>query len=298
MKNRTIVNDLDQRQALLNGLRSLIENGISRVSVVSESAGTGSHAFPRIIAGLKGRRNYTFLRAGCTAQVELTPGEIYLVSPRAFFEPTAETVAETCADVLSVVYFPDYVRGLIVSCPWGGAPSGMSCWRHSPRGLGSIGNETLNLVRRAGEAAHVRQDVLKPLTTALLELTYDALGSDAPADEAGWNKSRMLWREMARCLADPGGETLNRDDLARLFNITPNYVSNLFKRYSGKSFSDHSTTGRLERARQLLEDSRLSVKEIARICGYNHSSYFIRRFHRQFGQSPGDCRLSSMRDRP
>ncbi|MGD1918600.1 MAG: helix-turn-helix transcriptional regulator [Pleurocapsa sp.] len=47
---------------------------------------------------------------------------------------------------------------------------------------------------------------------------------------------------------------------------------------------------RLEKARQLLLETNLSVSEIARIVGFSSLSRFGAAFKRQFGISPSACR--------
>jgi AraC family L-rhamnose operon regulatory protein RhaS len=47
---------------------------------------------------------------------------------------------------------------------------------------------------------------------------------------------------------------------------------------------------RLERARYLLSDSDLSIKQIARACGFAEPNYFSRIFRKRHGQSPGAYR--------
>lgn len=59
------------------------------------------------------------------------------------------------------------------------------------------------------------------------------------------------------------------------------------KKLYGKTFSEILRTERLNRAKALLEDGELSVKEIANSCGYKSSSMFGARFKEQFGETPG-----------
>jgi len=50
---------------------------------------------------------------------------------------------------------------------------------------------------------------------------------------------------------------------------------------------------RLERARYLLDDSDLSIKQIAHACGFADPNYFSRIFRQRHGQSPGAYRQRS-----
>lgn len=47
---------------------------------------------------------------------------------------------------------------------------------------------------------------------------------------------------------------------------------------------------RMERAKQLLITTNLSIKEIAERCGYSNEYGFMKRFKMQFGKTPTQYR--------
>ncbi|NKW71853.1 helix-turn-helix domain-containing protein, partial [Rhodobacteraceae bacterium R_SAG10] len=49
-------------------------------------------------------------------------------------------------------------------------------------------------------------------------------------------------------------------------------------------------TLRLNRARQLVEQTRMSLIEIAVACGFKSQSSFAKNYKRKFGISPKSCR--------
>jgi AraC-like DNA-binding protein len=75
-------------------------------------------------------------------------------------------------------------------------------------------------------------------------------------------------------------------DLAQEFNLSPSHLQHVFKQQTGTCLGHVLTEQRLQRAAQLLVDSNLSVKEIAHLSGYEHTSSFIRAFERRFLQAP------------
>lgn len=85
-------------------------------------------------------------------------------------------------------------------------------------------------------------------------------------------------------------EPISLDSIADEFAITPSTLSRDFKNLCGVNFVEFLRDSRLERAQELLRDTRLSVKEIAARSGYNSSSYFIQQFRRQFGITPAQYR--------
>lgn len=78
--------------------------------------------------------------------------------------------------------------------------------------------------------------------------------------------------------------TLN--DMARTVNLTSFHFCHLFKAETGSSPARYLKTLRLERARELLETTLLSVKEIRALVGLNDESHFARDFRATYGLTP------------
>ena len=89
-------------------------------------------------------------------------------------------------------------------------------------------------------------------------------------------------------------ENLDRDigleDVAAAVNLTPNYITKYFKSKSGINFKNFLTMKRLERAKELLVETDLTVKDIAERCGYNSSKQLIVNFTKDTGLSPTEYR--------
>lgn len=72
--------------------------------------------------------------------------------------------------------------------------------------------------------------------------------------------------------------------------VSPNYLSALIKKKTGKSFVDYVTVKRMEEAREKLLHTNLKIKEIAEACGYNDQHYFSYCFKKFAGVSPNQLR--------
>ena len=68
------------------------------------------------------------------------------------------------------------------------------------------------------------------------------------------------------------------------------YLSKLFKEEKGETFINFISDKRLEKSRQLLEQTELSIKEITAEVGYNDQNYFSRIFKNKYGLSPKEYR--------
>jgi AraC family transcriptional regulator len=76
---------------------------------------------------------------------------------------------------------------------------------------------------------------------------------------------------------------LTLHDMARAVNLTSFHFCHLFKAQTGRSPAKYLKAMRLERARELLETTSLSVKEIRALVGINDESHFARDFRATYG---------------
>lgn len=83
---------------------------------------------------------------------------------------------------------------------------------------------------------------------------------------------------------------ISLDEVSREVDISPYYFSKLFKQEAGKNFIEYLTEIRLRKARELLGDSRYSIKEICVMSGYSDPNYFSRIFKKYEGVTPSEFR--------
>ncbi len=85
---------------------------------------------------------------------------------------------------------------------------------------------------------------------------------------------------------------ISLDDVSRIVDISPYYFSKLFKEETGENFIEYLTNIRMERARKLLQNRELSIKNICIDTGYSDPNYFSRIFKKQVGLTPTEYRES------
>jgi two-component system response regulator YesN len=86
------------------------------------------------------------------------------------------------------------------------------------------------------------------------------------------------------------GNRISLQDVAHHTCLSPNYLSQLFKQETGKSFLEHLTLFRVAAAKKLLVQSNLTISEIAYKLGYDMPSYFSEVFKRNEGLTPSQYR--------
>ena len=83
---------------------------------------------------------------------------------------------------------------------------------------------------------------------------------------------------------------ISLEETADFAGVSIFYLSKLFKEEKGETFINFVSDKRLEKARQLLESTDLSIKEITAEVGYNDQNYFSRIFKNKYGLSPKEYR--------
>lgn len=79
-------------------------------------------------------------------------------------------------------------------------------------------------------------------------------------------------------------------DIAGNLRVSSSYLSRLVVKQTGVPFSRHLQVARMNESARLLDESELSVKEIASATGYEHVPSFDRQFRQYFHVTPSQFR--------
>ena len=82
------------------------------------------------------------------------------------------------------------------------------------------------------------------------------------------------------------------DYVAAQVNLSPTYVSYLFKKETGQTLVKYITDKKMDKAKKMLGDRNLKVMQVAKSCGYENQSYFNKLFKSYFGVTPKQYRES------
>jgi two-component system response regulator YesN len=80
--------------------------------------------------------------------------------------------------------------------------------------------------------------------------------------------------------------------ISGMFTINPSYISQLFKKELGETFTEYVTRLRTQHACRLLRTTSLTVSEISEKTGYGDYFYFTRVFKKTTGMTPSQYRSS------
>lgn len=107
-----------------------------------------------------------------------------------------------------------------------------------------------------------------------------------------YDENTSDWRinEIKKYIALNYFEKISVLSIAKEFNITPQYLSNVFKRKTGYTIVGYILNERINNAKRLLLEKDLKVFEIAEMVGYPNPSYFTKIFRRAAGKTPEQYR--------
>ena len=87
-------------------------------------------------------------------------------------------------------------------------------------------------------------------------------------------------------------EEIGVEQLAEMVYMAPSYLSCVFKKETGQNLSKFIKSVRMEKAKDLLENSHMKIVNISAEVGYPNTSYFCQSFREYFGVSPQKFRTN------
>lgn len=82
------------------------------------------------------------------------------------------------------------------------------------------------------------------------------------------------------------------EDIARAVNLSQSRLRSLFKAETGVTPAQHLKSLRMQKAKALLEETFLNVKQVMLQVGVKDASHFARDFRELYGLTPAEYRRS------
>ncbi|MCM3175832.1 helix-turn-helix domain-containing protein [Paenibacillus sp. MER 99-2] len=143
-------------------------------------------------------------------------------------------------------------------------------------GQGSIFKELFTLQSAAEVEQWFTQRIIMPIITILKERQYA--------------QYQHISEKMIALIQQSYDTDLTLEECATLLHYNANYLSGVFRKETGCSFSEYLTKHRFTIAKKWLEETDLTVKDIAARLRYNNPQNFIRSFRKWEGITPGQYR--------
>ena len=150
----------------------------------------------------------------------------------------------------------------------------------------SGGTATADLVLHIIGEAHGPDLAVEIADQMVYNAVRDASGAQRLSVQARHGMRNQHVSEAIRLMADATEETLSTAEIADRLGISTRQLERLFGRYLQCSPKKYATTIRLNKARNLLLQTEISITEIAQACGFGSASHFSRVYRERYGVSP------------
>jgi AraC-like DNA-binding protein len=237
---------------------------------------------PRLIVILSGAKRALLPLAAGRTELQLETGDMLYCLPCSWEKHDWSGLYE----MLCIVPRKDFLRVSFYdhkSLVDGSRPE--SLFHHTGLPYNETMRNTINALNSAGNISDI--NVVHSLAKALLGMAEHEC--QRAVENAG-GRPEMLFNRIRNWTANSFQEEINRSLVAKVFNVSSGYISQLFKAHCGCTFQAYLTQCRMDHARDLLERTDLTVYQVADQCGFQNYVHFVRRFRELNGISPGKYR--------
>ncbi len=109
-------------------------------------------------------------------------------------------------------------------------------------------------------------------------------------DNENEKKQSLLVVETQKLMHQYYSTGITLDEIAQKLHVTEEYLSTVFKKETGTTFSETIRAYRIKRVKELLRTSKLSIHNVAQLAGYSDGKYMSRVFKEMTGMSPNEYR--------
>lgn len=149
-------------------------------------------------------------------------------------------------------------------------------------------------------AEELVDDALRAGAIASLPMGDDAVEDDpfvadlTATDHIDLSRASDHVRRVVGFIEENYHQRITLKDAAEVVHLNESYLSSLFRKDTGVTFSEFLTRKRMHFAKRLLLGSGFSINEIARMCGYQTPKHFVQLFRRREGTTPGKYRTKGL----
>lgn len=108
------------------------------------------------------------------------------------------------------------------------------------------------------------------------------------------NYSLLIQKVITQIESDIASD-LSLNNLSKIFEVNPSYLSTLFKKETGSTLTDYVNKQRIERAKELLVSTNMQIQNIAQRCGMLDVNYFTKTFKKYTDLTPKNYREKYMK---
>lgn len=126
------------------------------------------------------------------------------------------------------------------------------------------------------------------------DISKETLKSDYTNTDFKVTRANALLDRVIEYIEKNYDKNITLESAAELVQMSPFYLSKLFKQEKNENFIDYVTEIRIKKAKELLSDPMNSVKSVCFQIGYNDPNYFTRVFKKICGVAPTEYKNKNM----
>ena len=238
--------------------------------------------FPRLYIPLSGTQNLQIAQNAVPSKIQAQPGDAVFVPENAWDKPEWSSSLQ----VLTILFGAKQIGVSLVKHSGGSETPVSAVKTHIHGAYDGLTHNLLSALmvfaadRGRGPLAHL-------LTESLLHSCLRLLRNP---DVHQASKATRTYETICLYVQENSQLPLTRESVAEHFGLAPNHISRLFRQQGLMRFNDYLNLVRINRAKFMLRNYGLTLKEVAANCGYGEVAYFCRIFKKITKETPSQYR--------
>lgn len=210
----------------------------------------------------------------------MKPGDIFIVPDRsshsARWQKDAECIILALEPDLISKFAPEAVKGTNIELiPCKGQKDGL---------IENIALAFKEELETDGSGGQLYRDCLTNALIARLLRKYSVCSAKEELSHKGLGKGKL--QQVLDYIEAHLTEEIKLTEIAAVAGLSQYHFARLFKESVGISPNRYVNRCRIEKAKQLLNQQQQTVSNVAKVCGFSNSSYFIKQFRQITGVTP------------
>jgi AraC-like DNA-binding protein len=241
--------------------------------------------FPRLSVPLTGCHTMEVARNGRAETINPVRGHAVFVPDHAWNKPDWSAHVEALTFLFGVKQI-----GISLVRHKGDTQSPSTALKASVHGGYDVPTHSILTSLRVLAADHSKGPLAQLLTESLLHACLRLLKSP---QKHHLRKAIRTYESLCLYVQENFQGPITRESVAQHFGLAPNHISRVFRKEGFMRFNDYLNLVRVNRAKFMLQNYGLTLKEIAFDCGYNDTAYFCRVFKKTCKVTPTEYRTES-----
>ena len=241
--------------------------------------------FPRLSLPLAGCHTMEVARGGRTEIIKPVRGEAVFIPDHAWNKPDWTSRV----DVLTFLFGVKQI-GISLVRHNGGSQVTPTAMKASVHGGYDVPTHSILATLMVLAADQAKGPLARLSTESLLHACLRLLKS--PQRERP-RKAVRTFETICLYVQENFHRPITRETVAAHFGLAPNHISRVFRKEGLMRFNDYLNLVRINRAKFMLQNYTLTLKEIADSCCYSDAAYFCRVFKKICKVTPTDYRAQN-----